>query len=102
MSSIPKSSGWKSLLLRHESLLLLVLVAEWVFFYVAGTHRNFSGATVGFGTAGAQSDIFTHACEIGLLALVMTPIIITGGIDLSVGSLMGLSGVVFGKLWRDA
>jgi len=34
--------------------------------------------------------------------LVMTPIIITGGIDLSVGSLMGLAAVVVGGLWRDA
>ena len=40
--------------------------------------------------------------EIGLLALVMTPIILTGGIDLSVGSLLGLCAVSFGKLWRDA
>ena len=39
---------------------------------------------------------------IGLLALVMTPIILTGGIDLSVGSTLGLCAVVFGKLWRDA
>src|SRR6185369_8402913 len=29
-------------------------------------------------------------------------IIITGGIDLSVGSMMGLSAVVMGSLWRDA
>jgi rhamnose transport system substrate-binding protein len=40
--------------------------------------------------------------ELGLLALAMTPVIVTGGIDLSVGSLLGLSAVVFGKLWRDA
>ena len=40
--------------------------------------------------------------EIGLLALALTPVIVTGGIDLSVGSLMGLSAVLFGKLWRDA
>jgi rhamnose transport system permease protein len=31
----------------------------------------------------------------------MTPIIITGGIDLSVGSMMGLAAVVMGSLWRD-
>ena len=31
----------------------------------------------------------------------MTPVIVTGGIDLSVGSLMGLSAVLFGMLWRD-
>ena len=40
--------------------------------------------------------------ELGLLALVMTPIILTGGIDLSVGSLLGLCAISFGKLWRDA
>src|SRR5437762_10310309 len=32
----------------------------------------------------------------------MTPIILTWGIDLSVGSLLGLCAVLFGKLWRDA
>ena len=37
-----------------------------------------------------------------LLALALTPIIITGGIDLSVGSMMGLAAVVMGGLWRDA
>ena len=35
--------------------------------------------------------------EIGLLALALTPVIVTGGIDLSVGSLMGLCAVVFGR-----
>jgi rhamnose transport system permease protein len=39
--------------------------------------------------------------EIGLLALAMTPVIVTGGIDLSAGSLLGLSAVLFGKMWRD-
>jgi ribose/xylose/arabinose/galactoside ABC-type transport system permease subunit len=43
-----------------------------------------------------------HSVEIGLLALVMTPIILTGGIDLSVGSLLGLCAIAFGKFWRDA
>src|SRR6266700_3936630 len=102
MFSSEKTSAWKSVLFRHETLLLLVLVVEWAFFYVRGTTTNFSGNTVGFGTAGAQVDILRHSCEIGLLALVMTPVILTGGIDLSVGSLMGLSAVVFGKLWLDA
>jgi rhamnose transport system permease protein len=35
------------------------------------------------------------------LALALTPIILTGGIDLSVGSLLGLCAILFGKLWRD-
>ena len=37
-----------------------------------------------------------------LLALALTPVVITGGIDLSVGSVLGLSAVAAGFLWRDA
>ena len=40
--------------------------------------------------------------ELGLLALALTPVILTGGIDLSVGSLVGLCAVLFGMLVRDA
>ncbi len=89
----PKSSGLKSLLIRHESVLLLVLVAEIIFFNAVG--RN-------FGTADNIANIARQTVEIGLLALVMTPIILTGGIDLSVGSLLGLCAVVFGMLWKEA
>jgi ribose/xylose/arabinose/galactoside ABC-type transport system permease subunit len=60
------------------------------------------GETVGFGTLDGQFDICVHSVEIGLLALVMTPVILTGGIDLSVGSLLGLCAILFGKMWRDA
>lgn len=41
-----------------------------------------------------------HFVEIGLIALPMTLVIITGGIDLSVGSTLGLSAVVLGHCWR--
>jgi rhamnose transport system substrate-binding protein len=40
--------------------------------------------------------------EIGLLTLALTPVIISGGIDLSVGSMMGLCAVSFGALWHEA
>ncbi len=39
--------------------------------------------------------------EVGLLALPMTYIIITGGIDLSVGSIFGFSAVMLGWLWQE-
>jgi rhamnose transport system permease protein len=39
--------------------------------------------------------------ELGLLAVALTPILITGGIDLSVGAMMGLAAVCFGIAWRD-
>lgn len=37
-----------------------------------------------------------------LLALALTPIILTGGIDLSVGSISVLASVVIGALWQEA
>jgi rhamnose transport system permease protein len=86
-------NSWKSHLFRHETILFVVLVAEWIFFDAIG--RN-------FGTYDNSCDILRHSCEIGLLALAMTPIIVTGGIDLSVGSLLGLCAILFGKFWRDA
>src|SRR5580765_7194917 len=95
-------NGWKKVLLRHETLLLLVLIAEWIFFYYAGTSVNRRGMTVGFGTVDRQFAILRHSCEIGLLALALTSVILTGGIDLSVGSLLGLSAIMFRKLWHDA
>src|SRR3989442_868859 len=93
-SSYPtsKSDDWKSILLRHETVLLLVLVFEWFYFNSVGPR---------FGTLDNTFDIVRHSVEIGLLALVMTPIILTGGIDLSVGSLLRLCAILFGQLWRD-
>src|SRR5579871_5837375 len=84
---------WKKNLFRHETILLVVVAAEWIFFNAIGWN---------FGTYDNSCDILRHSCEIGLLALAMTPIILTGGIDLSVGSLLGLCAILFGKLWRDA
>ena len=39
--------------------------------------------------------------EVGALACAMTAIMLTGGIDLSVGSMIALCGMVVGLLWRD-
>jgi rhamnose transport system permease protein len=39
--------------------------------------------------------------EVGLVALPMTYIIITAGIDLSVGSILGLSAILVGFAWRN-
>ena len=102
MSAVSNRRNWKALLLSHEMLLLYVLVAEWLFFYFAGTTTNRRGAVVGFGTVDRQFDILRHSCEIGLLALALTPVILTAGIDLSVGSLLGLCAILFGKFWHDA
>ena len=92
-SSEPKQRMGRSQAFGHETYLLALLVIEWIYFYSAGH---------GFGTVDNAFDLLRHSAEIGLLAVAMTPVILTGGIDLSVGSLMGLCAVLFGKLWRDA
>jgi len=77
------------LLARHEVVLVLVILVEVVLFQLLG--RNFLvGRNV--------SNVFRHSVEIGLLAVAMTPVILTGGIDLSVGSMMGLCAVLFGMM----
>lgn len=87
--SNPRSFSIKSLLARHETVLVLVILLEVVLFQALG--RNFLvGRNI--------SNVFRHSVEIGLLALAMTPVILTGGIDLSVGSMMGLCAVLFGML----
>lgn len=73
--------------------LAVLLLVEIAVFAVVGTN---------FFTHGNAFEIGRLCVEIGLLALALTPVIITGGIDLSCGSLLGLCAVILGKLWRDA
>jgi rhamnose transport system permease protein len=77
---------------NHEWALLALLAFEFVIFAFIGD--NFLTRANGF-------EVIRLSVEIGLLALALTPVIITGGIDLSVGSMMGLSAIVCGWLWRD-
>ena len=39
--------------------------------------------------------------EVGLVALAMTFVIVTGGIDLSVGAILGLTAILFGIFWQS-
>ena len=71
----------------HEAILFLLLVA---LFATAGA------LLPNFVNVKKQLLLSRHLWEIAILALGMTLIIITGGIDLSVGSTMGLCAVVFG------
>jgi rhamnose transport system substrate-binding protein len=76
----------------YERGLALGLVLEIALFSFIGWH---------FFTPGNAGEIVRASAEIGLLALALTPVIVTGGIDLSVGSLLGLCAVVLGVTWRE-
>jgi len=51
-----------------------------------------------FATPGNLLNVLQNACFIGIMALGMTPVLISGGIDISVGSILGLCGVTLGIL----
>jgi rhamnose transport system substrate-binding protein len=78
---------------KQEWILAAFIAAEILLFSFTG--RNFFSPTNFF-------ECIRLGVEIGLLALALTPVIVTGGIDLSVGSMMGLCAVTFGALWSDA
>src|SRR5262245_49095754 len=80
------------LAVTQELLLLALLAGEILLFATIG--KNFA-------TTATALAIVRLSAEVGLIAVALTPVIIAGGIDLSVGSLMGLSAVIFGMLWRD-
>jgi rhamnose transport system permease protein len=78
---------------RQELILALLIAVEIALFSVIG--ENFFSIANFF-------ECIRLAVEIGLISLAMTPVILTGGIDLSVGSMMGLAAVSFGGLWQVA
>ena len=57
-----------------------------------------SGVSPRFATYTNLSNVLQNFCYIGILAIGMTPVLITGGIDISIGSILGLSGVVLGLI----
>jgi rhamnose transport system substrate-binding protein len=77
---------------NSEAVLAAVLGVEIVVFSMVGEQ---------FATIGNFFEISRLTVELGLLSLALTPIIVMGGIDLSVGSLMGLSAVMFGTALQD-
>lgn len=82
---------WKTLF-RHETILaILVVVALFVLdrqsdkFFTLDNLFN-------------QGRLMT---EVGLIAVVMTFVIVTGGIDLSVGSILGMTAILMGVFWKN-
>lgn len=75
-----------------EHVLVLALLVEIAIFALVAQN---------FFTTANFFEILRYSVELGLLALAETSVIITGGIDLSVGSMMGLAAVVFAGAWQN-
>ncbi len=78
-------------LARHETLLAVILVIA-----LLGLGA-FNERFLTFDNLLNQGRLMT---EIGLIALPMTFVIITGGIDLSVGAIVGLCAIMLGYSWK--
>jgi rhamnose transport system permease protein len=61
----------------------------------------FSAIAQNFFTLDNFFEVVRFSVELGLLSIAMTPVMVTGGIDLSVGSMMGLAAVIFGVAVKD-
>ena len=73
---------------RRTDLILLVAVLIEI--------AIFSAVAPAFFSVGNGFEILRSSVELGLLAVALTPILVSGGIDVSVGAMMGLAAVVFG------
>lgn len=85
-------AGWRRLV-RHETLLALLLVLALA--VLASRSDRFLTVDNLFN----QGRLMT---EVGLISIAMTFVIVTGGIDLSVGSIVGMAAIFLGVLWKNA
>jgi len=88
----PGGTGFMRLLLKQETVLAIILVIAVLIL---------STQTDKFLTADNILNQGRLLTEVALMALPMTFIIITGGIDLSVGSILGLTAIVLGYSWKN-
>lgn len=78
--------------LRHETILAIITV-------IVLTVLAFQSDK--FFTAANLLNQGRLMTEVGLVAIVMTFVIATGGIDLSVGSIIGLTAILTGVFWQN-
>lgn len=83
--------AWRRWLLSRESAIIGLLIV--VLIGAANIVPNFA-------TPATASYLLLDVATILMISLVMAPIMITGDIDLSVGSMVGLGSVVFGVLFQ--
>ena len=94
--SVPRnptlSEKLRHLLISQEGVLFVIMLVS-VLFLATRTDK--------FLTVNNLLQQGRFMTEVGLIAIPMTYIIITGGIDLSVGSILGLTAIVLGWTWQE-
>ncbi|MFO0992680.1 MAG: ABC transporter permease [Hyphomicrobiales bacterium] len=82
----------RNLLFRHETILGLLLILALIMLAFQSDR---------FFTTENLLNQGRLMAEVGLVALAMTFVIVTGGIDLSVGSILGLVAILLGVFWQN-
>ena len=85
------STPWAGRLARWEALTVALLLST----IIVG-----STSSEDFLTGGNLNSVLSDITEVALISLPMTFIIVTGEIDLSVASILGLSSALLGSLWN--
>ena len=83
----------KKTFVRWESFLVLIIVAEFIVF--GSMNPKFLNITRLFNSLNQ----FIPVC---IISLFVTLVMITGGIDIQAGSIVGLTSIMVGVLWNDA
>ncbi|MDX2065671.1 MAG: ABC transporter permease [Fimbriimonadaceae bacterium] len=88
---------------QQIGLVLVILVLCAVLTRFSGTHTDrITGQTVSnFLNPNSLTQIFTETSFIGIMAVGVTLVMLSGGIDLSVGSIYALAGVTAGMVMRQ-
>ena len=86
---------------RNNNQLLMTLMKGRTFIVLVLLVIFFSFASKSFLSATTLTMVAKHVALYGILGLGMTFVIITGGIDLSVGSVVGLTGMLAGGLIQE-
>ncbi|MFW6138114.1 MAG: ABC transporter permease [Spirochaetota bacterium] len=83
---------------RFKKKFLIVIGRRWALLFLAAEAVFFSFAAPGFFSIRGMQIIFFFGTAVFLLGVAETFVIITGGIDLSVGFVMGFASIVSAKL----
>jgi ribose/xylose/arabinose/galactoside ABC-type transport system permease subunit len=89
--ALERAAAWSGAS-RYIAVLVL-LVGLFVFFSIS-QNRFLTGANI--------ENLLTSVSILWVVSMGMTFVVLTGGVDLSVGSLLALSGIVLSKLFNDA
>ncbi len=92
MSTTSASPSRRTFVVSQELVLFVALAVALAILSVTANH---------FMTVGNLLNQGRLMTEVALVALPMTFVIITGGIDLSVGSIMGLTAILLGVFWQN-